>query len=74
MGENCWVTDEEGCFVIAPPGSTQRWVVHQPVDFYGDGYIHNMFVEVSDDGIGQEFGVGEQLRQLAAAADHFLRP
>jgi hypothetical protein len=45
------VTDEEDCLVLAPVGSAQRWVVHKPVDFSGDGYLHSMEVEASDDGI-----------------------
>ncbi|TVT62146.1 hypothetical protein FNH05_01335 [Amycolatopsis rhizosphaerae] len=45
------VTGEEDCLVIAPPGSTQRWIVHRPVDHYGDGYVYEIVVEISDDGI-----------------------
>jgi Family of unknown function (DUF6228) len=45
------VVDDEGLFVVAPAGCSQRWVVDQPLDPYGDGYVHHMLVEVSDDGI-----------------------
>jgi hypothetical protein len=38
-------------FVIAPEGSPQRWAVGRPADPYGDGYVHRVFVEVSDNGI-----------------------
>jgi hypothetical protein len=44
------VIGEEG-FVIAPGDSTHRWVVHRPIDPYGDGYVHRMLVEVSDEGL-----------------------
>jgi uncharacterized protein DUF6228 len=45
------VTGEEDRFVVAPAGSTQRWVVHRPIDPYGDGHVHTMLVEVGDEGL-----------------------
>lgn len=44
--------DAEGDrFVIAPEGSPQRWTLGRPTDPYGDGYVHTVFVEVTDNGI-----------------------
>jgi hypothetical protein len=51
VGEDGRVHGEEDRFVIAPEGSPQRWALGRPVDPYGDGYVHRVFVEVSDDGI-----------------------
>lgn len=45
------VAEEEDCFVVAPTESTQRWVVHRPTDPNGHGYVHEMLIELSDDGI-----------------------
>lgn len=50
-GKDRRVDGEDGRFVIAPEGSTQRWTLGGPVDPYGDGYVHRVFVEVIDDGI-----------------------
>ncbi|SEG49223.1 hypothetical protein SAMN04489712_105521 [Thermomonospora echinospora] len=43
--------DEEDRFVIPSSGSTPRWVVHRPIDPYGEGYVHTMLVELSDEGL-----------------------
>jgi hypothetical protein len=40
---------EEDRFVVAPAGSTGRWVVHRPIDLYGDGYVHTVLVELRDE-------------------------
>jgi hypothetical protein len=45
------VDGEDDQLVIAPEGSAQRWALGRPVDPYGDGYVHRVFVEVSDDEI-----------------------
>ena len=41
---------EDNRFVIAPAGSP-RWTLSRPADPDGDGYVHRVFVEVSDSGI-----------------------
>jgi hypothetical protein len=48
---NASVTVEEDRFVIVPYGSTQRWTVYRPIDPHGEGYVHNMLVELSDEGL-----------------------
>jgi Family of unknown function (DUF6228) len=51
-GGGDWLVEAEADrLVIAPAGSPQRWAVGRPVDSYGDGYVHKVFVEISDDGI-----------------------
>lgn len=45
------VIEEDEQLVVAPVGATQSWVVHRPTDPYGDGNVHTMVVELSDDGI-----------------------
>jgi hypothetical protein len=45
------MTGEEDRFIIAPVGSTQRWTVHRPIDPHGEGCVHIMLVEISDDGL-----------------------
>lgn len=42
---------EDDGLVIAPEGLPQRWALGRPVDPYGDGHVHRVFVEVSDEGI-----------------------
>ena len=49
-GQDERVDVEDDRFVIAPEGSPQRWVLGRPLDPCGDGYVHRVFVEVSDDG------------------------
>lgn len=45
------MTDEEDRLVLASTGRSQRWVLHRPVDLYDDGYVHELRVEATDDGI-----------------------
>jgi hypothetical protein len=48
------VDDEEDRFVVATTGGAQRWVLHRPVDDWGDGHVHGLRVQVGDDGISAE--------------------
>jgi hypothetical protein len=50
-GEDGLVDGEDDRLVIVPAGCPQRWALGRPDDPYGDGYVHRVFAEVSDDGI-----------------------
>jgi uncharacterized protein DUF6228 len=45
------VDGEDDRLIVAPDGSSQRWTLGRPVDLYDGGYVHRVFVEISDDGI-----------------------
>jgi len=43
--------------VLQPVGTSRRWVLHRPVDPYGDGHIWTVKAEISDHGMSAQTSV-----------------